>query len=165
MHHNPPLLRPATHNDMHAIWQIDAKVFGEDVYPAFFFRQAMDLWPELLLVAEYEGLLVGYVLGGFGQERSQGWVLSLAVLPEARGFGLAERMMRQMEANQQALQISELRLTVDPANPAQRLYYRLDYTLQAEVADYFGPGEDRLLLVKTLSGTAAIQGQNRLQNA
>ena len=73
--------------------------------------------------------------------------------------------MRQMEANQQALQISELRLTVDPANPAQRLYYRLGYTLQAEVVDYFGPGEDRLLLVKTLSGTAAIQGQNRLQNA
>ena len=69
------------------------------------------------------------------------------------------------ETNQQALQISELRLTVDPANPAQRLYYRLGYTLQAEVADYFGPGEDRLLLVKTLSGTAAIQGQNRLQNA
>ena len=165
MHHNPPLLRTATHHDMHAIWQIDAKVFGEDVYPAFFFRQAMDLWPELLLVAEYEGQLVGYVLGGFGQERSQGWVLSLAVLPEARGFGLAERMMRQMEANQQALQISELRLTVDPVNPAQRLYYRLGYILQAEVADYFGPGEDRLLLVKTFSGTAAIQGQNRLQNA
>ncbi|MGL4472780.1 MAG: GNAT family N-acetyltransferase, partial [Aeromonas hydrophila] len=53
MHHTPPLLRTATHNDMHAIWQIDAKVFVEDVYPAFFFRQAMDLWPELLLVAEY----------------------------------------------------------------------------------------------------------------
>ena len=68
MHHNPPLLRTATHNDMHAIWQIDAKVFGEDVYPAFFFRQAMDLWPELLLVAEYEGQLVGYVLGGFGRK-------------------------------------------------------------------------------------------------
>ena len=40
-----PLLRLATHADMHAIWQIDADVFGEDVYPAFFFRQAMDLWP------------------------------------------------------------------------------------------------------------------------
>ena len=139
MHHNPPLLRPATHTDMHAIWQIDAKVFGEDVYPAFFFRQAMDLWPELLLVAEYEGHLVGYVLGGFGQERSQGWVLSLAVLPEARGFGLAERMMRQMEANQQALQISELRLTVDPVNPAQRLYYRLGYHIAGGSSRLFRP--------------------------
>ncbi|XEI32507.1 GNAT family N-acetyltransferase [Aeromonas veronii] len=166
MYHTPPLLRTATHADMHAIWQIDAKVFGDDVYPAFFFRQAMDLWPDLLLVAEYEGQLVGYVLGGFGQNRSHGWVLSLAVLPEARGFGLAERMMRQMEENQQALQpqIGELRLTVDPANPAQRLYYRLGYQLVAEVADYFGPAEARLVLAKKLSGTAAIQGQNQLQN-
>ncbi|EKB21734.1 GNAT family N-acetyltransferase [Aeromonas veronii] len=151
MHHNPPLLRTATHADMHAIWQIDVNVFGEDVYPAFFFRQAMDLWPELLLVAEYEGELVGYVLGGIGQERSQGWVLSLAVLPEARGFGLAERMMRQMEANQQALQIRELRLTVDPANPAQRLYYRLGYQQVEEVENYFGAGEHRLVLVKQLA--------------
>lgn len=151
MHHNPPLLRTATHHDMHAIWQIDVRVFGEDVYPAFFFRQAMDLWPELLLVAEYEGELVGYVLGGFGQDRSQGWVLSLAVLPEARGFGLAERMMRQMEANQQALQINELRLTVDPTNPAQRLYYRLGYQMVEEVENYFGAGEHRLILIKRLA--------------
>ena len=26
-----PVLRSATHADMHAIWQIDADVFGEDV--------------------------------------------------------------------------------------------------------------------------------------
>ena len=101
---------------------------------------------------------MGYVLGGFGQERAKGWVLSLAVLPEARGFGLAERMMRQMETNMEGLQISELQLTVDPANPAQRLYYRLGYQLVEEVADYFGPGEDRLVLVKKLTDTAAIQG-------
>lgn len=62
--HSSPVLRLATHADMHAIWQIDADVFGEDVYPGFFFRQAMDLWPELLVVAEREGRLMGYALGG-----------------------------------------------------------------------------------------------------
>ena len=62
--HSSPVLRLATHTDMHAIWQIDADVFGEDVYPGFFFRQAMDLWPELLVVAEREGRLLGYALGG-----------------------------------------------------------------------------------------------------
>ena len=126
---------------------------------------SFDLWPALLVVAELEGRLLGYALGGLGQDRSQGWLLSLAVRPEARGFGLAEQMMLQVEQALAHLQVARVRLTVDPANPAQRLYYRLGYTLQAEVADYFGPGEDRLLLVKTLSGTAAIQGQNRLQNA
>lgn len=149
--HQPPVLRVAHHADMHAIGRLDADVFGEEVYPAFFFRQAMDLWPELLIVAELEGRLLGYALGGVGQDRSQGWLLSLAVLPEARGFGLAERMMLQVENGLSALQTARVRLTVDPANPAQRLYFRLGYELLAEEPDYFGPGEDRLLLEKSLA--------------
>lgn len=147
----PPVLRVARHADMHAIWRLDASVFGEDVYPGFFFRQAMDLWPDLLVVAELDGRLLGYALGGLGQDRSQGWLLSLAVLPEARGFGLAERMIRRVEQALSALQIERVRLTVDPANPAQRLYFRLGFTPLSEEPDYFGPGEDRLLLEKRLA--------------
>ena len=149
--YQPPVLRVARHADMHAIGRLDADVFGEEVYPAFFFRQAMDLWPELLIVAELEGRLLGYALGGVGQDRSQGWLLSLAVLPEARGFGLAERMMLQVEQGLRMLQTARVRLTVDPANPAQRLYFRLGYELLAEEPGYFGPGEDRLLLEKSLA--------------
>lgn len=149
--HQPPLLRVARHADMHAIGRLDAEIFGEDVYPPFFFRQAMDLWPELLIVAELDDKLLGYALGGLGQDRSQGWLLSLAVLPEARGFGLAERMMLRVEQGLAALQTARVRLTVDPANPAQRLYFRLGYQRLAEVPGYFGPGEDRLLLEKPLS--------------
>ena len=148
--HPPPVLRIATHADMHAIGRLDADIFGEDVYPPFFFRQAMDLWPDLLIVAEREGRLLGYALGGLGQDRSQGWLLSLAVRPEARGFGLAERMMLQVEQGLTTLQVARVRLTVDPANPAQRLYLRLGYALLSEEAGYFGAGEDRLLLEKSL---------------
>lgn len=148
--HQPPVLRVARHTDMHAIWQLDVSVFGEDVYPGFFFRQAMDLWPELLLVAELDGRLLGYALGGLGQDSSQGWLLSLAVLPEARGFGLAERMMLRVEQTLAGLRVERVRLTVDPVNPAQRLYFRLGYVQLSEERDYFGPGEDRLLLEKRL---------------
>ncbi|MBV7415364.1 acetyltransferase [Aeromonas encheleia] len=148
--HQPPVLRVARHTDMHAIWQLDVSVFGEDVYPGFFFRQAMDLWPELLLVAELDGRLLGYALGGLGQDSSQGWLLSLAVLPEARGFGLAERMMLRVEQALAGLRVERVRLTVDPVNPAQRLYFRLGYVQLSEERDYFGPGEDRLLLEKRL---------------
>ncbi|MGU5714390.1 GNAT family N-acetyltransferase [Aeromonas taiwanensis] len=148
--HPPPVLRIATHADMHAIGRLDADIFGEDVYPPFFFRQAMDLWPDLLIVAEREGRLLGYALGGLGQDRSQGWLLSLAVRPEARGFGLAERMMLQVEQGLTTLQVARVRLTVDPANPARRLYLRLGYVLLSEEAGYFGAGEDRLLLEKSL---------------
>lgn len=46
--------------------------------------------------------------------------------------------------------VERVRLTVDPANPAQRLYLRLGYQQLAEERGYFGPGEDRLLLEKAL---------------
>lgn len=149
--HPPPVLRVARHADMHAIGRLDADVFGEEVYPAFFFRQAMDLWPELLLVAELDGRLLGYALGGVGQDRSQGWLLSLAVRPEARGFGLAERMMLRVEQGLTNQGIDRVRLTVNPANPARRLYFRLGYALLGEEPGYFGQGEDRLLLEKVLA--------------
>lgn len=149
--HPSPVLRAARHADMHAIGRLEADIFGEDVYPPFFFRQAMDLWPDLLVVAEQEGRLLGYALGGIGQDRSQGWLLSLAVLPEARGLGLAERMLLRLEQGLTAQGTVRVRLTVDPANPAQRLYLRLGFALLAEEPDYFGAGEDRLLLEKPLA--------------
>lgn len=149
--HPSPVLRAARHADMHAIGRLEADIFGEDVYPPFFFRQAMDLWPDLLVVAEQEGRLLGYALGGIGQDRSQGWLLSLAVLPEARGLGLAERMLLRLEQGLTAQGTARVRLTVDPANPAQRLYLRLGFALLAEEPDYFGAGEDRLLLEKPLA--------------
>lgn len=141
-----PTLRLATPADMHAIWQIESQVFGEAIYPDFFFRQAVDLWPDLLLVAEREGQLLGYGLGGVGQQRTQGWLLSLAVLPQARGLGLAEAIIRKLELALRAQGCLQVRLTVDPVNPARRLYERLGYRELTLEPAYFGPGEDRCLL-------------------
>jgi ribosomal protein S18 acetylase RimI-like enzyme len=59
-------------------------------------------------------------------------------------------MMLQVEQSLLTLGIERVRLTVDPANPAQRLYFRLGYQQLAEERDYFGPEEDRLLLEKRL---------------
>lgn len=153
-----PLIRLARHIDLDAIWQIESSVFGDPIYPAFFFRQALDLWPELLLVIEQDERLLGYVLGGLGQDRELGWVLSLAVQPEARGQGLAQRLLEELEWQLRKQGMQRARLTVDPSNPANRLYQRLGYQLVAVEAEYFGPGEPRNVLEKALHFTLE-QGQ------
>lgn len=148
-----PLVRLAQHSDLAQIWQIESKVFEHPIYPHFFFRQALELWPEQLLVAEQEGQLLGYVLGGGGQDPQLGWVLSLAMLPEARGQGLAQRLLEELEWQQRKLGKLRLHLTVDPHNPANRLYERLGYQLIAVEAEYFGPGEPRNVLEKVLTSS------------
>ena len=113
------------------------------------------------------GLLSVYALGGHlaDQDRSQGWLL-LPARPsrcaeldgKLRGFGLGRQdrsqMMLQVAAGtaRNAGKLSgQVRLTVDPANPAQRLYFRLGYQQLAESEATSGPGEDRLLLEKALT--------------
>ncbi|WP_236757847.1 GNAT family N-acetyltransferase [Aeromonas cavernicola] len=135
---------------MQAIWQLEAQIFGDELYPPLFFRQAMDLWPDLLLVAEHQGQLLGYILGAVGQDRSQGWLLSLAILADARGLGLAQRLIAQLEQNLRQVPIVSVRLTVSPDNPARQLYECLDYQRLTQVDDYFGPNESRLVLEKNL---------------
>lgn len=154
-----PVIRLAHYADLHAIWQIESRVFGDPVYPAFFFRQALDLWPDLLIVAEREGELLGYVLGGLGEDAELGWVLSLAVLPEARSQGLAQRLLEELEWQLRKQGMHRTRLTVDPANLANRLYERLGYQLVAVEAEYFGPGEPRNVLEKALHFAVNAEGQ------
>ena len=51
--------------------------------------------PELLLIAELEGQLVGSVMGGY--EGHRGWVNYLAVLPDFQRRGIASRLMEEIE--------------------------------------------------------------------
>lgn len=149
----PPQIRAASPTDIDAIGQIEAAVFAADPYPPFFFRQALALWPHLLLVAEADGELVGYALGGLGEDRHQGWLLSLAVIPAARSMGVAAKMLTTLAQILASQQVATLRLTVEPSNPAQQLYVRLGYRYIAAEPDYFGIGQTRLLLEKRLIGT------------
>ncbi|MBP4044406.1 GNAT family N-acetyltransferase [Chromobacterium violaceum] len=139
-------LRQARRSDLSAVFAIEQAVFGHHVYPDFFFRQALDLWPDWFWLAEDEaGAPVGYALGAPSQEPDRLWVLSLALLPSCRGRGAGQALMW---AVLQAMKprARSVRLTVDPANPAAGLYRKLGFAEIAREDDYFGPGEARLLL-------------------
>jgi len=139
------VIRAATPADLESLAGVEAAVFDPAVYPTFFFRQAMELWPGLLLVAELEGTLVGYVLCAPSTVPGEAWILSAAVRPERRGVGLGRGLM---EAALVALaSFSAVRLTVDPGNTAAiGLYRRLGFGSDGVAEDYFGARQPRLLM-------------------
>jgi ribosomal protein S18 acetylase RimI-like enzyme len=73
------------------------------------------------------GVVVGYtVLGlGFGVEYGgpDAFVDDLYLVPEARGRGLGEAVMRRLEAEARALGLKALFLVVDPENRKARALY------------------------------------------
>lgn len=148
------LIRPATVSDLAAVWAVEREVFGAEVYPAFFFRQALDLWSELLLVAESPtGEVAGYALGAPSLRPGEGWIVSAAVLPAHRGGGVATRLTRALLDACAGRGMTEVRLTVHPGNPAAvGLYRKLGFAVVGEEADYFGLGEPRLVMRFALGG-------------
>jgi ribosomal protein S18 acetylase RimI-like enzyme len=144
----PTPIRAATPADLAAVWAIDREVFGAEAYPHFFFRQAYDLWGELLRVAPLpSGGLAGYVMGALSAQAHEGWVLSAAVRPACRGRGLATQLTSGLLETLAARGARSVLLTVHPGNAgALGLYAKLGFRVERQEADYFGPGEPRLVL-------------------
>lgn len=147
------VIKKAQTADMAELAALEQQVFEEVVYPAFFFRQAVDLWPDLLLLAWQDDVLQGYILaapGQYGPERLG--ILSLAVSPKAQGLGIGKKLLQTLL---EALpsECRQLWLTVAPDNqPALALYQKFGFFCEKTEADYYGKGEDRLLLVKQCHG-------------
>ncbi len=148
----PYPIRPAGVADLTALTALDVAAFGVDPYPPFFFRQALDLWPGLLLVAEApDGTPAGYVLAAVGASPGDAWVLSLAVHPEHGGRGLGAALMEAVHGALAQAGLPGVLLTVRPDNGrAVRLYERLGYRIEREDPAYYGPGAPRLIMRRPL---------------
>ena len=137
--------------DLAAMAALEHVVFGDDSYPPFFFRQALDLWPGHLWVADDALGLAGYALGAPAVKPGEGWLLSLAVDPVRRGQGHALALAGAVLQSFAIAGYDRVALTVTPTNAAAgRLYERVGFVVEAEEADYFGPGQRRWRMVRRL---------------
>ncbi|HCU65451.1 MAG TPA: N-acetyltransferase [Rheinheimera sp.] len=150
---HPLQIRPATVADLTKLAALEAELFADVVYPAFFFRQAHDLWPDLLRLACRGDELLGYILAAPAQQGpGEMGILSLAVAQAAQGQGIGKMLLTDL------LQVlpadgKKLWLTVAPDNKAAvALYQKFGFQSVKTEADYYGKGEHRMVLVKQHGG-------------
>jgi ribosomal protein S18 acetylase RimI-like enzyme len=137
--------------DLAAMAALERHVFGAECYPPFFFRQALDLWPAHLWVADVGAGLAGYALGAPSTRAGEAWLLSLAVDPSRRGQGHAQALLAALMQSFAIVGFDRIALTVTPSNAAAvRLYERLGFAVEADEAAYFGPGERRWRMARGL---------------
>jgi ribosomal protein S18 acetylase RimI-like enzyme len=90
--------------------------------------------PDLFLVAELDGRLVGTVIGGFDGRR--GLVYHLAVLPSERGRGIGSQLMDELERRLKEKGCIRCYLLVTFDNPDAMEFYEARGWSRMQLATY-----------------------------
>lgn len=77
--------------------------------------------PELFLVAECAGRLIGSCMAGY--EGHRGWINYLAVHPDFQRQGLATRLMAEAQEALSRLGCPKINLQIRKSNPTVRAFY------------------------------------------
>jgi ribosomal protein S18 acetylase RimI-like enzyme len=105
-------------------------------------------------VAEDEsGDLLGFVCGFLSQtDPAEAYIHFVGVSPERRGAGIGRSLYEHFFGEVQELGRSVVRCVTSPANRDSVAFHEaLGFEIDRVAADYDGPGEDRVLLLKRLS--------------
>jgi ribosomal protein S18 acetylase RimI-like enzyme len=78
--------------------------------------------PDLFIVAESDGVIIGSVIGGFDGRR--GLIYHLAVAASFRGMGIGSRLMDEVEARLRVKGCLKCYLLVTADNPEAEDYYQ-----------------------------------------
>lgn len=129
-------IRPFTMEDypaVYALWQEagpGVRLRPSDSAPEVAKKLERD--PDIFLVAEAEGRIVGVIMGAWDGRR--GWLHHLAVAEAYRGQGIGVALVREVEERLRAKGCLKVNLLVRAENvAARRLYERLGYEEMAGI--------------------------------
>ena len=116
--------------------------------PRLFFEHFRDT----SFVAEEDGELVGFLCGFLSQTfPDEAYVHFVGVRPDRRGDGLGAELYGRFFTAAREAGRSTVRCVTAPVNEASVAFHRrLGFEIEAELADYDGSGEARVLLRKRL---------------
>lgn len=78
--------------------------------------------PELFLLAEADGRIVGAVMGGWDGRR--GWIYHLGVLPQFQRKGVASRLVREVERRMKAKGVLKVNASIYKWNKKSLAFFR-----------------------------------------
>lgn len=141
------IVRGATRDDLAAIESIERDCFPHDALPLITFVQYLELFGGTFLVAESEGRPVGFAIAGTSAlTPGEAWLLDIAVAADARRQGVAQKLTTALL---ERLGDRTIRATVSPGNASSAaLLARNGFVVERRVADYFGPGEARDIVIR-----------------
>jgi hypothetical protein len=120
------LVAPADAEAVVALWRVVFPEYGDPTRPqrspAAAVARKLAFGDGLFWLAEREGRLVGTAMAGYDGHR--GWLYSVGVHPEARGGGIARRLVAEAERSLAAVGCPKVNLQVLGANAAAQAFWR-----------------------------------------
>lgn len=152
-------IREVREEDLDQVIEINLISLKEH-YPVQFWRDHLQLWGKIFLVAEVDSRIVGYVMTrierGFSFLRrflrKLGHVVSIAVHPNYRRRGIGSALMVEVLRRMKDLyNVDEAYLEVRVSNiPAIKLYEKLGFKIVKVIKHYYADGEDAYLMAREL---------------
>jgi ribosomal protein S18 acetylase RimI-like enzyme len=129
-------VRPFEARDRDALRALWAGVFPDDPpwnAPEVMIESKLKVQPELLLVGEVAGAMVGAVMAGYDGVR--GWIYHLAVAPAWRRRGFATQLVRAAESGLRALACPKVNIQIRAGNSEVIAFYRrLGFEIEERVS-------------------------------
>ena len=151
-------LRKFEPKDLYQVMSINQKCLPEN-YSESFFMSLHQNFPETFIVAEKDGMIVGYImcriesgLSGIGFSpfslSRKGHIISIAVLPEHRGKGLGRALIEKaLETMAKSYNAKSCYLEVRVSNePAIKLYKKVGFEVQRTIRGYYADGENAYIM-------------------
>lgn len=141
-------IRPATLDDLDAIWAIESAVFGAEAWSLEMMREelAADHRQYFTVVAD-EGSVIGY--GGLLAVGEDGDIQTIALSPEARGAGQGKRLMNALLDEGARREVRRVFLEVRADNPvAKSLYLSLGFDEIGVRPRYYQPDNVDAVVMK-----------------
>lgn len=146
-------VRRAHRDDLDALVALEQRVFSSDRLSARQWRQHIDSASASVFVAtEDSGSVLGAAVVFYRSGAGRARLYSLSSAPEARGRGVAYRLLRAAEVDAHERGCTHMRLEVRRDNePGLRLYARSGYAFIGERRTYYEDGADALCFEKPLA--------------